>query len=468
MTFVCPLQAAGGAVLLHAGGTIGLSHSTFQANFDAQNSSVPDGGVGIENRGGEVQCDTAGCLPVCTVCLSLSPPPTPQPTAQDLPTPPPTIQSTVQMAKHRRFDFYLLWLVLGCLAVVLSVIAFVARNRWACCSALEGFNFGWTDESRSISSSSIEMSPGQQPLMQLAPRLSDAANSEHESTKLVLRSILGSYEHTPAPVFVVSGGSMRVSLWSPGMEIAAPVVMNPVGCLLSSLPFVNADDGYRLHRMLRRIFEAPDEHDKAKPFMLYLRTNAEPVLLEMVAHWLAAEPEAFIVMTGRIVSPALAGFIACESAAALSETNRDGVDEDEYLIRSASQTGSMQGDDDDHPLTLADHRDKANTNMSSVTMSNHSIISSVTMPPFENPQSKTSGQSTISSLTMPTFLAPHADPGDPGLRSMHDAADDTNAQFVTYAHGAHTQCISRVSGRSVGTDDDWHLRLRERIIYFWS
>ena len=77
------MQAAGGAVLLYKEGTFDLLRSTtFQANF-ATNSTD---GTGIVNLGGEVQCSTLGCLPVCTTCVS--PPPTPQPTRSAAPTHP--------------------------------------------------------------------------------------------------------------------------------------------------------------------------------------------------------------------------------------------------------------------------------------------------------------------------------------------------------------------------------------------
>ena len=80
------MQAVGGAVLLYKGGMFDILRlTTFQANF-ATNSTD---GTGFVNLGGEVKCDTLGCLPVCTTCAS--PPPTPQPTRSAAPpTPQPT------------------------------------------------------------------------------------------------------------------------------------------------------------------------------------------------------------------------------------------------------------------------------------------------------------------------------------------------------------------------------------------
>ena len=139
-----------------------------------------------------------------------------------------------------------------------------------------------------------ELSSNQQSLL--------ASNTEPESSlELVARSVIQSHETSPAPVFVVDG-SMRLTLWSPGMKIAAPMLQDPVGCFLSELPFVNAIDGYRLIHFLERIFEAPAEHDKTRICMLHLRAQNKHVLLEMVAtHFFVTATESIVVMTGRQV-----------------------------------------------------------------------------------------------------------------------------------------------------------------------
>ena len=83
-------------MLVHEGGSIDQRKTTFQANScllpSGSTCAADDGGVGIANQGGEVQCDELGCLPVCTSCLSPSPSPTPQPTVAK-PTPQPTALS---------------------------------------------------------------------------------------------------------------------------------------------------------------------------------------------------------------------------------------------------------------------------------------------------------------------------------------------------------------------------------------
>jgi hypothetical protein len=172
---------------------------------------------------------------------------------------------------------------------------------------------------------------------------------------------------------------MRIALWSPGMAIVAPTHISPVGWLLSDLPFVNEADGYRLHRMLGRIFEAPGEHDSAQnTCVLNLFAQSKHVLLDMVAtHVSVTESEALIVMTGRLVDSDLAGLMACASAVAPNEANHDASENDANEneidnltrfreLRSVSQAGSVKGDDDENPAQAA--IDNASSTISSITM----------------------------------------------------------------------------------------------------
>ena len=204
---------------------------------------------------------------------------------------------------------------------------------------------------------------------------------------------------------------MRITLWSPGMAIAVPTPGCPVGWLLSNLPFVNKDDGYRLHRGLAQIFEAPGEHDHNRTFMLHLLAGHRRVLLEVTNNdaavaigSLAVSPlrwnhRPFATRDGRdarlrhrvrvghrhdgprgglkrtaldvwqlrfVVKPpdrcvphrlyqmdsTLAGFMICESAVASSEPGgaaKETKGECLIGIRSVSQAGSVQGDDANDP-----------------------------------------------------------------------------------------------------------------------
>ena len=190
-------------------------------------------------------------------------------------------------------------------------------------------------------------------------------------------AVLKSYEVSPAPVFVVARNSMRVVLWSPGMAMSAPMIVSPVGLLVSELPFVNPTDGNRLHRALVRSFDNLGENDETRIVMLHLHARGMHVLLEMVAtHIFAAESEPMIVLTGRQVDPDLAGLMACESAVAPSEIN----EEDDAVGESGAGT-TRDGDDIQRSASgeMIDHDTMSASNISSLTMS-ASNISSQTLP----------------------------------------------------------------------------------------
>ena len=338
------MQAIGGAALLQKGSMAELSHSVFHTNF-ASNSSDD---VGIANHGGELRCTyEGGCLPACTACLS---PPTAHPT-EDLslrgtqrptvaslivvlfddvfavvttpaPTPTPTVSKSSQRPASGRTRL-MVGILVGCLALMMIGVVL-----WRFTRRYRGFGFdSGGGRGFELQQAGDDLMPSNQ---QRLLRLDDASN---------IASVMKSYEHSPAPVMVVCCNIMRITLWSPGMKIAAPMVVDPVGCLLSDLPFVNESDGYRLHRLLGRIAEAPAEHDHTRTFMLHLVTRHSHVLLEMVAtHFFVTESEPIIVMTGRPVDSDLAGLMACNSEQ-----------------QSVSQSGSTKDNDDDHGSLLINH-----------------------------------------------------------------------------------------------------------------
>ena len=383
------VQVTGGAVLLSEGGVADLRHSTFEENVDATSC-----GIGVVNLGGEVHCDLAGCFPVCTACQSSpptsqptlehgqSPPPTPRPSFKGVLSLSPSSQPTVA-SKPSRAQIKTAAVVVGFVLVVIGVV--MVRRTWS-----RGVGLHHVGETQFPSN--------QQSLLRLGDARNDNAD-ETEMVQLVESPVMRSHEFSPAPVFAVARGSMRIVLWSPGMNETAPMALIPVGCLLSDLPFVDPSDGYRLHRVLGRIFEAPGEHEHTRTFMLHMFAGNKRVLLDMVAtHVSVTEAESIIVMTGRVVDSDLAGLMAYESAVTPSEVNHDVVNEDE-VIQSVSQAGSIKGGDDngdgsDGPAP------SANDNMSST-------ISSITMPLMVIPSSANdSKSSTISSITMPSMVTP--------------------------------------------------------------
>jgi hypothetical protein len=58
------------------GGEIDLENTLFESNYDGSNNGATSG-IGVVNLGGQVQCDVAGCLPVCTKCEDDPHPPPP-------------------------------------------------------------------------------------------------------------------------------------------------------------------------------------------------------------------------------------------------------------------------------------------------------------------------------------------------------------------------------------------------------
>ena len=209
-------------MLLHeGGGVIELLQSTFKSNY-ATNSTD---GIGITNLGGEVQCEPGSWFPVCTAVLS--PPPTPEPTAgwprlSPPSTPQPTVVATMPVSLRSGTNF-MLGPVVSCLGLALLVVGVAIswrreawRHRVLRCFGLEPN--GGTVERQMGGTPSY-----QQPFLQCE----DAS----ESLELVARSFMSSYEVSPAPVFAVCPHAVRITLWSPGMAEAVPMVSSPwVAC----------------------------------------------------------------------------------------------------------------------------------------------------------------------------------------------------------------------------------------------
>ena len=428
------------AAFVHSEGTLVLTSSVFRLNRFA---------TGIVNLGGEVQCGEMECLPVCTACALV-----PSPTPLQLPTTvapivvvtaaPTAEQILADDATDRAWPIYVA-ICLGLLAIVVAALRYRTVRRYV---------VGLSNDSTVGAS----VSPSnQEPLLQL----DDNTLTELRSVELVERSVMiRSYETSPAPVFVVGRDSMRISLWSPGMAIAAPMVRNPVGGLLSDLPFVNASDGDQLDQFLKQVFSAPAEHDHARTCMLHLRTQNRHVLLEMVAtHFFVRDSESIVVMTGRQVDSDLAVLLACETIAASEATHDVNADEvwgESSHFQSVSQAGSIKGDDDDDNMSHispADDRESDDVNPS--------VASSLATPALK-PASKICGGSTVSSLTTPTM---HPGPSVSSLpmrtfRSVRPPASSEARGAAEVCHRAdrdHIVAREKMRGGSVASssaDDD--------------
>ena len=92
--------------------------------------------------------------------------------------------------------------------------------------------------------------------------------------------------------------------------MAAPMLHNPVGCLVSDLPFVNDRAQTRACEVIRRKIVMSTKTAMKSTVMLHLRARNGPVLLEMLADALGAEFEdAAIVLTGRALESDMAGLL---------------------------------------------------------------------------------------------------------------------------------------------------------------
>jgi hypothetical protein len=233
---------------------------------------------------------------------------------------------------------------------------------------------------------------------------SDDSHASHGSgrvTDVLLQSVLGC---SPAPIFVI-GRNLHIMLWSPGMEIAAPLLANPVGRHFRKLPFVKKDEQAKLEIYFKRIFDEPGKHASVQTVMMHLYTRSGPVLLEMLSTVVSTESVAglerddlIIVLTGREVEHGLAGLIACESIVSgndADDDNSDGRANHGTSINSRNNQGSsivygilgpsvsVANDDAGEERRKADDRE---SQISAVTMPDELLA--LTMP-AELPASET-------------------------------------------------------------------------------
>ena len=90
---------------------------------------------------------------------------------------------------------------------------------------------------------------------------------------------------------------------------------NPVGCLVSDLPFVNDRAQTRACEVIRRKIVMSTKTAMKSTVMLHLRARNGPVLLEMLADALGAEFEdAAIVLTGQKLESDMAGLLFSSSS----------------------------------------------------------------------------------------------------------------------------------------------------------
>lgn len=328
----------GAAAVVSASGTIALTNSVFESNFAISNDSD---GVGIVNFGGNVECDTTRCLQVCTLCGNKAeffdggklPPP----------------QPATHTASGDRVTMALS-AVIGCGALfavcAMSVMWWQCRVRKLCCRhenthrGREGGANGTLvdplicalltadhrdeqaylhDAAADRSESSTSADTGDSTIEMARMLDTDVTQSatvdDMVSTHSIVRSVMAS---SPAPILVVDR-QLRITLWSPGMRRAAPMLIDPVGRRISELPFVEAHSRTRCVNVIRRMFAVLEEQSSVQSsvqiVMLHLRAQTGHALLEMEANILGTSCEPIVVLTGCRVDSQLAGLIACDVTA---------------------------------------------------------------------------------------------------------------------------------------------------------
>ena len=325
-------QALGGAVLVHKGGTIGLSEVVFEANVANGTENGTDDSVGIVNVGGQVRCISSGCFPVCTACRGDDGDNDDAPLRADLddnvhavdfamapsisPTPRTGSKVGVVTAKHwtttTNGRVRIFTLAVGCIVCLVLLCVLTTRLQ----RAVVGSMLASTD---------------QRPLIETQLDVKESLELVH-----LERSVMTAYETSPAAIFVVGQDELRIKLWSPGMLAAAPLLFDPEGMRLTDLPFVNSRDADRLSDLLEKMFEAPADTNNAT-MMMYLRTRKGNVLLEMIANnAIQTDSDSIIVVTGRAVENDLASLMM----AAGSE--REAIEEDYF--GSVSDVRSRKGE----------------------------------------------------------------------------------------------------------------------------
>ena len=309
----------GGSIVVWRGSVINLLDSVFEFNF-AANRTATDG-VGIMNYDGQVQCDTEHCMSACTTCQDdlVSPRPTWQPTSPRSSLQP-TV-ATVSKATQKERSIIPPWVMMVASLIGMMIVTGSShwmRLRFQCqyraVECAEQAEEQPAEQAEEESSATLFLQTRHNLLA--GPNSTDGVSESKSSIELchASRFLLSSYASSPAPIFVIGRSDMDIiiDVWSTGMASTVPMQVDPVGWLITDLPYANARDGLKLHKILADIFGSPADYDNTRPFMLHLRTKNGAVLLEMRLTMYDMTPKPFIVMTGREVESHLFSLIASE------------------------------------------------------------------------------------------------------------------------------------------------------------
>ena len=415
----------GGSIIVRRSSMIDLENSVFESNFAAGSED----GVGIVNDG-QVQCDLELCLPVCTSCRE-EVAPSSKPTSQ---------QPTVVTTSTNPTTSFSLWLVTitPCLIFLTMIIGRVATRCWqrsrawsnrytavehpvreltGMSAVLPRVRGGETSLSDPLDIRPDVVSDSDESIIELAharPTRIGSDTVDHSDEPSVervqaARFVMATYEMSPAPTVAIARCDQGpvIQLWSPGMTAVAPLHdVNPVGRRVQDLPFANAHDAIKLCETLERVFEAPAEHDDARPFVLHLLTKHGAVLLEMTLSVLVVSPEPTVVMTGREVESRLGSLIAGrdESVTESSGINSDSSGWDRWSSDAGpTSPGNMQIRDSSRTMEHEMSHVVSELHSRSEASSTHSDWHETQLTTNRRPSSQQSEWTDVSALTMPTM-----------------------------------------------------------------
>ena len=201
-------QTIGGAVLVHEDGAISLVNSTFESNFVANRT---DGTAGVANFG-LVQCDTTGCLPVCTLCGrdGSSPAPTPH-VAQRERAPPSRERAPIPQRDVVTISIVVL-LVFG-----MSLLMLWNRGTFLRQCGLDDDHAGvYSDLDIELNEVLVARDDAENSSARVTSSTADSADrSVVASTLALLPLSVNVLASSLAPIFLLDR-DMRVVMWTPG------------------------------------------------------------------------------------------------------------------------------------------------------------------------------------------------------------------------------------------------------------
>ena len=320
---------------MYSNGSIDLINPLFESNVAAHETD----GVGIATFGrAMVRCDEKiGCLAVCTVC------PVHQRTPQPASSPQPTPSFAASRTGARKYTPVSLIVLLVVVAyTVIAVLLYTAQLRF-----YSGRIIGAQRRQDGVSGIQLAMHSDND-YMRLDPAdetvSTPSVTSPDPRDMTIAPSATPSLpwavmESSPAPIIVINCG-MLITLWSVGMKLVAPLPIDPVvGRRFSELPFINEHAASSFGEVVHQMLSSEEEDQDTQSAVLYLRTVASALLLEMTATVVGTMSTRVVILTGRQMDPALAGLIGLYRQPIVSSHSGEGSKSETDISSLTMPTG---------------------------------------------------------------------------------------------------------------------------------